>query len=179
MRLTGKLLIPGMGRVGWLTGVTAIAGATVLLANSAAAFGAEEVLTRTEYVNRLEGMCKPRAQATQIAMRGVRKDVRYPKRLQIAVGKFAKGAEIFGGTIERIAKVPQPAADVGRLKEWFTYLNRQEQYLLEITDQLRMSHTIRAQRLTSRFIHNGNLANNVTLAFGFDYCSFKFARYGF
>ena len=83
MRLTGKLLIPGMGRVGWLTGVTAIAAATVLLANSAAAFGAEEVLTRTEYVNRLEGMCKPRAQATQVAMRGVRKDVRYPKRLQI------------------------------------------------------------------------------------------------
>jgi hypothetical protein len=168
-----------MGRVGWLSGVGAIAAATVLLATCAPALGAEEVATRDEYVKRLEGMCKPRAEATQVAMRGVRKDVRYPKRLQIAVGKFAKGAEIFGGTIERIAKVAQPAADVGRLKEWFTYLNRQEQYLLEITDQLRVSHTIRAQRLTSRFIHNGNLANNVVLAFGFDYCSFKFSRYGF
>jgi hypothetical protein len=38
--------------------------------------------------------------------------------------------------------------------------------------------TIKAQRLTARFIHNGNLANNDTLAFGFDYCSFKFSRYG-
>ena len=126
MRLTGKLLIPGMGRIGWLSGVGAIGAATVLLATCAPALGAEEVLTRSEYVQRLEGMCQPRAEATQVAMKGVRKDVRYPKRLQIAVGKFAKGAEIFGGTIEKIAKVPQPPADVGKLKEWFTYLNRQE-----------------------------------------------------
>jgi hypothetical protein len=168
-----------MGRVGWLSGVGAIAAAMVLLAICAPAVGAEAPLTRDEYVQRLEGMCKPRALATQVAMKGVRKDVRYPKRLPIAVGKFAKGAKIFGGTIEKIAEVPQPPADVGKLKEWFIYLNRQEQYLLEITDQLRRGHTIKAQRLTSRFIHNGNLANNVTLAFGFDYCSFKFSRYGF
>ncbi len=42
-----------------------------------------------------------------------------------------------------------------------------------------MNHDIKAQRLTARFIENGNLANNVTLAFGFNYCSFKFIRYGF
>ena len=48
----------------------------------------------------------------------------------------------------------------------------------EISAQLRMDHEIKAQRLTARFIHNGNLANNVTLAFGFDYCSFKFSRFG-
>jgi hypothetical protein len=179
MRLTGKLLLPGVGRNGWQTGVCVIAAAIGLLASCSAAFGAEEVLTRDEYVSRLEGMCKPRALATQAAMKGVRTDVRYPKRLQIAVGKFAKGAEIFGGTIDNIAKVPRPAADVGRLDEWFDFLNRQEQYLQEITAQLRMTHTIKAQRLTSRFIHTGNLANNVTLAFGFNYCSFKFSRYGF
>ena len=67
----------------------------------------------------------------------------------------------------------------GRLKKWFVYLNRQESYLQEITVQLRGGHTIKAQRLTGRFIHNGNLANNVTLAFGFNWCSFKFSRYGF
>ena len=140
---------------------------------------AEEILTRDEYVNRLEGMCKPRAEATRRAMKGVRTDVRYPKRLPIAADKFGKGADIFGGTIEKIGRVPRPAADAAKLREWFVYLNRQEDYLQEITEQLRMGHTIKAQRLTSRFIHNGNLANNVTLAFGFDWCSFKFSRYGF
>jgi hypothetical protein len=165
--------------VGWLTGACVTVAATIVLAGAAAAFAETEVLTRDEYVNRLEGMCKPRAEATQRAMKGVRKDVRYPDRLPVAVRKFQQGAVIFGGTIKKIGLVPRPPADAERLKEWFVYLNRQEQYLQEITDQLRMSHTIKAQRLTSRFIHNGNLANNVTLAFGFDYCSFKFSRYGF
>jgi hypothetical protein len=139
----------------------------------------EEILTRDAYVERLEGMCKPGAEATRQAMVGVRQDVRDPKRLPVAARKFSKGAAIFGGTIKKIALVQRPVGDVARLEEWFVYLNRQEAYLQEITAQLRMGHTIKAQRLTARFIHNGNLANNVTLAFGFDYCSFKFSRYGF
>jgi hypothetical protein len=153
--------------------------AAAALFSAAAMATAEEILTRDEYVNRLEGMCKPRAEATRRAMKGVRTDVRYPKRLPIAADKFGKGADIFGGTIEMIGRVPRPAADAAKLKEWFVYLNRQEDYLQEITGQLRQGHTIKAQRLTSRFIHNGNLANNVTLSFGFDWCSFKFSRYGF
>jgi len=158
-------------------GVCVIIAAALFAA--AAVATAEEILTRDEYVDRLEPMCKPRAEATRRAMKGVRTDVRYPKRLSIAADKFGKGAEIFGGTIEMIGRVPRPAADAAKLKEWFVYLNRQEDYLLEITEQLRQGHTIKAQRLTSRFIHNGNLANNATLAFGFDWCSFKFSRYGF
>lgn len=167
----------GMGRLGWLNGVCAIMAIAMLFGAGVAT--AEEILTRDEYVNRLEGMCKPRAEATRRAMKGVRTDVRYPKRLPIAADKFGKGAEIFSGTIEMIGRVPRPAADAAKLKEWFVYLNRQEDYLQEITEQLQMGHTIKAQRLTSRFIHNGNLANNVTLSFGFDWCSFKFSRYGF
>jgi hypothetical protein len=166
-----------MGRVKWLSAVCAFAAAAALAA--AAVATAEDVLTRDEYVDRLERTCKPRAEATRRAMKGVREDVRHPKRLPIAAGKFGEGAEIFGGTIDKIGRVPRPAADVSRLKRWFVYLKRQESYLLEIAEQLRMGHRIKAQRLTSRFIHNGNLANNVTLAFGFDFCSFKFSRYGF
>jgi hypothetical protein len=166
-----------MGRVGWLI-VVCVAVAMAVFAAGAMATG-EEILTRDAYVERLEGMCKPGAEATQQAMVGVRQDVRYPKRLPVAARKFSKGTAIFGGTIKRIALVPRPVDDVARLKEWFVYLNRQEAYLQEITAQLRIGHTIKAQRLTARFIHNGNLANNVTLAFGFDYCSFKFSRYGF
>ncbi|MGA8744579.1 MAG: hypothetical protein WB507_01790 [Solirubrobacterales bacterium] len=100
-------------------------------------------------------------------------------RTRLATGKFAQATRIFSGTIKAIAVEPRPTADAARLEKWFTYLNRQEQYLKQITTQLRMNHPIRAQRLTARFIHNGNLANNVTLAFGFNYCSFKFIRYGF
>ena len=111
-------------------------------------------------------------------MKGVRTDVRYPKRLPIAADKFGKGATIFGGTVKQISAVPRPTADETRLTKWFGYLEAQESYLGQITAQLRAGRAIKAQRLTARFIHNGNLANNVVLAFGFDYCSFKFSRYG-
>jgi hypothetical protein len=147
------------------------------LAVSGTAAGAE-AMSRDQYVPQLEEICKPGAEATRRAMEGVRDDVRDPDRIPVAARKFARASRIFGSTIAEIARVQRPAADVSRLKEWFLYLNRQEDYLVQIAAQLRHEHTIKAQRLTARFIHNGNLANNVTLAFGFYYCSFKFSRYG-
>ncbi|HEX3735740.1 MAG TPA: hypothetical protein VHU86_11390 [Solirubrobacterales bacterium] len=149
-------------------------GATLALA---ATVNAAEAPTRTEYVSQLEGVCKPDAEATQRAMKGARSDIS-AERLAIAAAKFAKATTIFGSTVKKISAVPQPPADAAKLGKWFGYLTNQESYLKQITAQLRAGHSIQAQRLTARFIHNGNLANNVVLAFGFDYCSFKFSRYG-
>jgi hypothetical protein len=143
----------------------------------ASAASAAEAPTRDEYVVQLEKVCKPDALATQRAMKGARGDIR-AERLQVAAKKFAKATSIFGSTVKEISGVTRPEADKDRLAKWFTYLKRQESYLGQITEQLRLDHPIQAQRLTARFIHNGNLANNVVLAFGFDYCSFKFSRYG-
>lgn len=154
--------------------------ALTLVAVALAAAGpaaAAEAPARAEYVETLEAICKPGALATQRAMKGARAAVK-AERLAAAAGKFGKAATIFGGTVKQIAAVPRPSADTSQLAKWFTYLNRQESYLRQITAQLRLDHAIKAQRLTARFIHNGNLANNVVLAFGFDYCSFKFSRYG-
>ncbi len=47
-----------------------------------------------------------------------------------------------------------------------------------MTARLEAERVIEAQRAIARFIHNGNLANNAVLAFGFDYCDFRFSRYG-
>jgi hypothetical protein len=97
-----------------------MAAAMTMVAGGGVAAAETEVLTRDEYVVRLEGICKPGALATQKAMKGARKDVRYEKRLPIAVRKFGKAAEIFGGTIKKIGVVSRPPADAGRLEEWFT-----------------------------------------------------------
>jgi hypothetical protein len=156
----------------WI-GVAALAAALLLAATASGA----EAPTRDEYVSRLEKECKPDAEATQKAMRGARGDVQ-AERLTAAAAKFAKATSIFSGTVKSIATVPRPATDAAKLSRWFGYLKAQESYLEQITTQLRAGKGIRAQRLTARFIHNGNLANNVVLAFGFDYCSFKFSRYG-
>jgi hypothetical protein len=147
-----------------------------LLALGAGA-AAAEAPTRREYVEQLEAICKPDALATQRAMRGARADVQH-ERLATAATKFSKATSIFSGTVKRIAAIPRPPADRERLEKWFKYLTQQERYLVKITAKLRADQPIQAQRLTARFIHTGNLANNVVLAFGFEYCSFKFSRYG-
>ena len=154
--------------------VVAAIGAALLLSASAAA---AEAPTRDEYVAQLEGICKPDAEATQKAMKGARNDVR-AERLAVAAAKFAKAASIFGLSVKAMSAAPQPAGDEAKLDKWFGYLRAQESYLKQVTAQLRADHAIQAQRLIARFIHNGNLANNAVLAFGFDYCSFKFSRYG-
>jgi hypothetical protein len=162
--------------MGWRQRWIALAslGVALLLAGTAAA---AEAPTRDEYVNGLEAVCKPDALATQRAMKGARSDIS-AERLAVAAGKFAQATTIFGSTLKKISVAPRPAADAAKLTKWFTYLKRQESYLGQITAELRAGHAIQAQKLTARFIHNGNLANNVVLAFGFDYCSFKFSRYG-
>jgi len=133
--------------------------------------------TRAEYVEGLETICKPRALATERATEGSREDID-SERLGVAAGKFARATQIYSSTLAAIASEPRPAADAPRLSKWFSYLKRQQSYLKEITAALRADQAIKAQRLTARFIHNGNLANNVVLEFGFNYCSFKFSRFG-
>jgi hypothetical protein len=154
--------------------VTAVLGLALLAGATPAK---AEAPTRDEYVSALEAVCQPDAEATQRAMKGARADIK-ASRLDLAAAKFAQAAAIFGSTVREIETAPRPAADAAKLSKWFGYLRAQEAYLKQITAQLRSSHAIKAQRLTARFIHNGNLANNTVLAFGFDYCSFKFSRFG-
>lgn len=176
---------PGKGRshraatAAILAGLLALAAAVALvsLAPAAGAAAEAEAPTRAGYVEQLERVCKPDAEATRRAMKGARADIG-AERIAVAAGKFAKATRIFGSTVKEIVTVPRPPADTAKLSRWFGYLKAQESYLKRITAKLRARRTIKAQRLVARFIHNGNLANNTVLAFGFDYCSFKFSRYG-
>lgn len=157
-------------------GAAALAVAMLAAASPAAAAG-EEAPTRDQYVDSLEAICKPNALATQRAMKGARGDLS-AERLAVAAHKFGRAKTLFGGTVQRIAAVPRPPADAAQLNAWFGYLKRQQDYLTRIVAKLRADEAVPAQRLTARFIHNGNLANEAVLDFGFEYCAFKFARYG-
>lgn len=154
--------------------VAALAAALLLVAAAPAA----ETLTRDEYVTSLEAICKPDNEATQRAMKGARADIQ-AERLSVAAAKFARATRIFAGTVSGMeAVVPRPTADRRKLGRWFGYLNDQKGYLQGVTTQLRADRPVKAQRLIARFIHAGNLANNVILPFGFESCTFKFSRYG-
>lgn len=155
--------------------ILAVALLATLFASSFAI--ASEGPSREEYVSTLERICKPRALATQRVMKGARADLS-AERWQVVAHKFARATALFDATVKGMSPVTRPSNDVETLHRWFHYLKRQEDYLKRITAQVRARHAIAAQRLVARFIHNGNLANNVVIGFGFNYCRFKFSRYG-
>jgi hypothetical protein len=150
--------------------------ALALLCTPAASFSAEAP-TREEYVAQLESICQPRVEATERAMKGAKRDLR-AERDAVAAAKFERGFRLFADTLDRMVSVPRPSADLAKLKTWFGYLDEQERYLRKIIANLRAGRTIKAQRAISRFIHNGNLANNTVLAFEFNYCFFRYSRFG-
>lgn len=148
----------------------------VLLALAVSAGAMAEEVTRDEYVTRLEKICKPGSDATERAVRGVRSDVRH-ERLALAGRKFARAKRIFAGTVRKITPVPRPAADRATLKRWFSALGREKFYLGLMVKTLRAENVAGFQRVSAKFIHEGNRANNAVVSFGFDYCSFKPTRF--
>ena len=133
--------------------------------------------TRAEYVTHLETICRPRSEESERALNGVRADLR-AERLNVAARKFASAQKIFGSSVTETAAVPRPPADAATLTKWFSYLHEEERYLGKIAAALRAGQADRSARFTARFVHNGNLANNVVLAFGFNYCAFRASRFG-
>lgn len=162
-------------RAGPVLAAAALLLAVVLIASAVAV--AATAPERPEYVDRLESICKPGVEATQRAVRGVRADI-LAERLRVASRKLAHAGRIFDGTVGRISRVPRPDSDSELLDKWFHYLRLQEDYLARSAAALRAERIARYQRSSVRFVHTGNLANDVVISFGFDYCRFKFSRFG-
>jgi hypothetical protein len=164
---------PGSSRGWW----TVLAAALVLAVSvGAAVASAAEEPTRAEYVIHLEQICKPGSEATERAVKGVRGDVR-AERLKVAGEKFAKAQRIFAGTVRSISVVPRPPADKATLNRWFAALKREETYLGQMVTTLRAEDVAGFERVSARFIHEGNKANNAVVSFGFNYCAFKPSRF--
>jgi hypothetical protein len=137
---------------------------------------ADSPTDRRAYVDRLEAICKPGVEATQRAVNGVKSDVQ-AERFPLAASKLAKAARVFDGTVTDISAVPRPAPDATQLTKWFGYLRLQESYLAKAATALRAQRISSYQRNSVRFVHNGNKANDVVIAFGFNYCRFNFRRF--
>jgi hypothetical protein len=154
----------------------AIALALCLLGGTLAPLATAAEPTRTEYVARLEKICKPDSEATQRAVRGTRADVR-AERLRLAATKVSKAKRIFTHTVSSISTVPRPGVDSATLARWFAALEREAVALERTAAALRAEDVARFQRVWADFIHEGNKANNVVVSFGFNYCTFKPSRF--
>lgn len=132
--------------------------------------------TRSEYVAKLEGICKPRALATKRAVKGMRADLR-AERLSIAASKFAQASRYFAASVREISTQPRPPEDRATLARWFHYLGEEESNLRLIVAVLRADNPVAFQHASARFVRSGERADDAVLAFGFDFCYFKLSRF--
>jgi len=62
--------------------------------------------------------------------------------------------------VKQIKAVPQPVADQAKLAKWTGYLEGETKLLKEIGAALKANKKSKAQSLSVKLTHNGNLANN-------------------
>jgi hypothetical protein len=160
-------------RVSKTVAFTAALGA-LLAATALAASSPDQ--TRESYVDRVEPICRQNTKANEQILDGVRQKIRQGK-LNVAAGQFARASTAFGKAVAQIRGVPQPPADAAKLTKWLRYLDEERKLLAEIGKALKAGKKSRAQTLSVRLTHNGNVANNQVLGFGFDYCLIDSSRF--
>lgn len=132
--------------------------------------------TRESYAAAVEPICKTNTKANERILAGVEKKVKDGK-LAVAAGQFAQASSAFGKAVKQIKAVPQPVADKAKLAKWTGYLEEETKLLSEISKALKAGKKTKAQTLSVKLTHNGNLANNAVLGFDFDYCLIDSSRF--
>lgn len=157
--------------------VLGLALAVALLVAVPVALAAEgEVLTRDQYVAKLEPICKANTKANARILKGVKGQVKQGK-LVPAGKRFIRASGALGKSVNQMARVPRPAADETKLKKWLGYLQREKSFLQLIGKALKSGNKFKAQKLAVKLNRNNNQANNTVISFGFDECRIDSSRF--
>ena len=132
-------------------------------------------ISREQYVARVEPICKSAVDRSQPILKVAKRDLRR-NRVRAAGAEYLEAAAIIRGSGERVEPISKPAADAATLTKWLRKLRQEDQLLERTGHELMKEHRAKAEGYLVRFIHAGNLANNVVFGFGFDYCLFDVSR---
>jgi hypothetical protein len=140
------------------------------------ALAAEGELSREEYVQRLEPICKANTKNNSRILKGVKAEVKKGK-LVPAGRRFVRASGALGKSIGQMKRVPRPAADDAKLTKWLGYLKNEQRYLLLIGKSLKSGNKFKAQKLAVKLNRNNNQANNTVISFGFKECRIDSSRF--
>jgi hypothetical protein len=153
--------------------VVAAAVAALVLVVCGAAFAAE--VSRDEYKEAAEPICKSSAKANEQILAGVRKEVK-KGQLKTAAAKFAKASKEQAQTLKELEALPRPSADEARLSKWFSYLKIEAELFATAGRKLKAGDKAGAQHVFAKLSLNINKANNQVLPFEFTYCRLNAAK---
>jgi hypothetical protein len=148
--------------------VAILIGSLVVTAVLAATAFAAEV-SRDEYKEAAEPICKTSAQANERILSGVRKEVKQGK-LKSAAGKFSKASKEQSQALKQLQALPQPAADEARLAKWLGYLKTEAELFAQAGRKLKAGDKPGAEHVFAKLTPTANKANNQVLPFEFHYC---------
>jgi hypothetical protein len=148
--------------------IAIVTGSTiVVLMLVATAFAAE--VSRDEYKEAAEPICKASAKSNEQILAGVRTEVKKGK-LKTAAAKFAKASQEQARTLKELEALPRPSADEARLTKWFSYLKIEAGLFASAGRKLKAGDKVGASQVFKKLNLNVNKANNQVLPFGFNYC---------
>ena len=154
--------------------IAIVTGSTIVaLMLVATAFAAE--VSREEYKEAAEPICKASAKANEQILAGVRTEVK-KGQLKTAAAKFAKASQEQARTLKELEALPRPSADEARLTKWFSYLKIEAELFATAGRKLKAGDKTGAQRVFTKLSVNINKANNQVLPFGFNYCRLNAAK---
>jgi hypothetical protein len=141
---------------------------------AAGAFAAK--VSRDEYKEAVEPICRSNTQANERILAGVRKEVKQGK-LKPAAAKFTEASIALQKTLREIEAVPRPAADEARLAKWFFYVKIEAELFATAGKKLKSGDKPGAEHIVTKLSQNANKANLEVLSFGFRYCRFEPAEF--
>lgn len=144
----------------------------MLLASAALA----EELTRAEYVERVEPICKSNAEDSARIQKGVKQLIQ-SNDLVPAGKRIVRASTALGEAVGKIAQVPRPAADATKLARWIGLLRVQQRYLLKIGKALKAKKEGQANNYAVQLNQSNNKANNTVISFGFDECRIDSSKF--
>jgi hypothetical protein len=139
----------------------------IALVLAVGAFAAE--VSRDEYKEAAEPICKTSAQANERILSGVRKEVKQGK-LKTAAAKFSKASKEQAKALKQLEALSQPTADEARLSKWFNYLKIEAELFEQAGRKLKAGDKPGAEHVFAKLTPNANKANNQVLPFEFRYC---------
>jgi hypothetical protein len=147
----------------------AIAGGALVVALllAASAFAAE--VSRDEYKEAAEPICKSSVKANETILSKVKSEVKAGK-LKPAAAAFAKASKEQAQVLKELEALPRPTADEARLAEWFKYLKIEAELFSAAGKKLKAGDKNGATTVFKKLTNNVNKANLQVLPFSFRYC---------
>lgn len=155
--------------------VLLLAIVTALIVAITAVAAAAEV-SRVEFRESAEPICKTDTQANERILAGVRKEVR-SGTLAPASRKFARAASALKAALHQLESLPRPSADEARLRKWFATVKTEVGYFEAVSRKLKSGQKAAAESFVTRLTVTANKANNQVLPFEFTYCRLEPSRF--